>query len=163
MLIIVSGLIASGKTTIAKRIAEKTNAILLRTDVVRREIYPNPTYSDEEVNDVYQRVFQQAKILLEKGKNVILDATFSRQKIRDQAKSIAGNTGAEFLLVEVKSSADDTIAKKRVEARIDDAANTNFEGYLKSKMAFEAINEDHIIIDNSGLLDTAYKQIDIYF
>ncbi len=159
MLIIVSGLIASGKTTVAKYIAEKINATFLRTDVLRREIYPNPTYSDDEVNDIYQRVFQQAKISLQQGKNVVLDATFSKQKMRDQAKSIAEEAQTLFLLVEVISSGDVT-AKKRIEERVNDAANTSYRGYLKSKTEFEPIVENHIVIYNSGSLDETYKQVD---
>ncbi len=159
MLIIVSGYIASGKTTVAKYIAEKINAVLLRTDVLRREIYPNPTYSDEEVNDIYRRVFQRAKVSLEQGKNVVLDATFSKQKMRNRAKNIAEDAGTEFLLVEVISSGD-KLAKKRIEERVNDAANTSYEEYLKSKPAFEAITENHSVIDNSGSLDETYIQVD---
>lgn len=36
-LIIICGLPGTGKTTTAKKIAAKTNSVLLRTDVVRKE------------------------------------------------------------------------------------------------------------------------------
>ena len=54
-LIIVCGLQGTGKTTVAKKIAEKINAVILRSDVLRMEILKDPKYTEEEKQKIYDR------------------------------------------------------------------------------------------------------------
>ncbi|MCK5333755.1 MAG: AAA family ATPase, partial [Candidatus Aenigmarchaeota archaeon] len=79
MLILFSGLPATGKTTLARRVAKKTGAIILRTDVIRKELFALPKYTEEEKEQVYGEMFLRAEKFLVKGQTVILDANFYLQ------------------------------------------------------------------------------------
>lgn len=82
MLVLIYGYIGVGKSTVAKRIAEKINGVILRSDEIRRTIYPSPTHSKEEIQHVYELFFEELKKFLVEDENVVLDATFHLKKNR---------------------------------------------------------------------------------
>lgn len=73
-LYIMCGLPGSGKSTFAKELAEKENAIIVSTDSIRQEFYGN-----EEIQGDTEKVFKKAYIdilnNLNRNNNVIFDAT----------------------------------------------------------------------------------------
>lgn len=86
-----TGLPGCGKTTIAKRVEallhEKgIDAKTLQLDEIRKVITPYPRYTEEERDIVYASLAYMAKLLMEAGKNVIIDATANRQRYRDLAR-----------------------------------------------------------------------------
>lgn len=145
MLIIVCGLQETGKTTVAKKIGKKTGAILLRTDIIRKELFKNPTYSQKEKTRIYSEMFLRAKKLLQDNNTVILDATFAEKQNRHQAKKIADETGSKFKMIGVKCLSKEII-KERLRARFNDESDAKYNHYLKYKKIFEPIAEKHIII-----------------
>jgi predicted kinase len=64
MLFVVCGLQGTGKTAVSRLISWKTGAVLLRTDVIRRELFEKPTYSEEEKNRVYEEMFARDQELM---------------------------------------------------------------------------------------------------
>ena len=161
MLVIVCGLQGTGKTTVAKRIAAKRNATLLRTDTLRKELVLAPQYSDQENERVYDEMFIRARSLLQQHVNTILDATFSTFVRRNKAREVAQQCRAQFKIVTV--SAAEQIVKTRLEHRSGDDSEAGYQEYLKSKGLFERITEDHVEIDNNGTLDDLDTQIAIHF
>lgn len=159
-LTIVCGLQGVGKTTVARRIAERVHATLLRTDVIRKELQISQ-YSEEEKQKVYNEMFSKAKKLLQGNKNVVLDATFIRQKNREQAQQIAEQTSVNFQIVHVVSS--EKTVKRRLEERVGDESEAGFQQYSNSKNSFEPIIGMHIAIDNSGAREETFEQLDKYF
>lgn len=159
-LIVVCGLQGTGKTTIARRILERIQAVLLRTDVIRKELEISQ-YSEEAKQMVYNEMFSKARNLLQENKNVVLDATFIRQKNRDQAQQIAKEVNADFRIIQVVSSIE--AVKERIGKRVDDESEAKFEQYLNSKKAFETVTGNHIIIDNSGTIEDTFRQLEKYF
>lgn len=88
-----TGLPGSGKTAIAHRTAAllKKKGIdvkLLQLDEIRRVLTPDPKYTDEERDIVYLSLGYMAKLLVESGVNVFIDATANRRKYRDAARKI---------------------------------------------------------------------------
>jgi hypothetical protein len=162
MLLIVCGLPGAGKTVVAKKIAKKIGAVLLRTDVIRKKIIKKPTYSKEEKLRVYDNMFSVARKLLQNREAVILDATFAEKSNRQQAKKIAKETGLEFEIIEVKCSSE-KIIKERLQKRFKDESDAKYEHYLKYKKIFEPITEKHIIIDNFDKLGKIDNQINNFF
>ena len=161
MLILVSGYIGVGKSTVAKRIAKKINGVILRSDEIRSKIYPSPTHSKEEIQHVYELFFKELKKLLTEDKNVVLDATFHLKKNRDSIIDIAKQLNVDLKIVEVRCDSDEE-AKRRIESRNDGVSKTDYNQYLKHKSEFEEIGEEKIIIDNTGDLKNTYDQIDIF-
>ena len=147
-LVVVTGLQGSGKSTVGRILAERLNALLLRSDVIRRELFDVRHYTQDETNVVFNTMFDRARSYLSEGKNVILDAVFAKKSERQTIREIAKNTGSAFILIEV--ICDESILKKRIEQRSGDASEGEFEDYLKFKKIFEPIAEDHVLINNSG-------------
>jgi predicted kinase len=143
ILIIVSGLIGTGKTTTARELAAKFGAVHLLSDVIRKEMFSKRTYSREETDLVYAELFRRAEAVLKNG-NVVLDATFLFKKYREAAKRLAEKIGADFLMIETRCPEE--IVKKRLAARINDASEAKFFHYLEQKNEFEPIEEPHLIV-----------------
>jgi adenylylsulfate kinase-like enzyme len=85
------GLPGSGKTTISKLVVELLEeegieTVYVSMDEVRKKIFPNPTYSDEERDAAYRALVLIASMLCNKGHNVVLDATAHKKKWRDLAR-----------------------------------------------------------------------------
>ena len=91
-LIVMIGISASGKSTIAKQIAERDNCIIVSSDAIRGEICEGGV-SDQSKNEEVFRIFhRRIKENLLKGNNVIADATNitikSRKAIFDAVRNI---------------------------------------------------------------------------
>jgi len=87
-----TGLPASGKSTVTRALAAELSArgvrpAVLESDAVRREITPNATYSEEERDAFYATVAYLARMLVVHGIPVIVDATANRRAYRDRART----------------------------------------------------------------------------
>src|SRR6056297_1413041 len=88
-LVVVCGLPGVGKTTVAEDIAERLDGRLLRTDVIRKEILPDPDYTEEEARMVYREMFDRAREEVEDGGSVVLDGTFKDTRYRNRATVVS--------------------------------------------------------------------------
>ena len=165
MLVLVCGLPGTGKSTVAERVAELLPASLLRTDVVRKELFPDPTYASEESAAVYDELFSRATERLEDGEHVVLDATFRQRDLRERAAGVAAAAGADFRLVRVECA--ESVVRERIERRQreeDDESDADFAVYEQLKDEFEPIEgEDHVVVDNSGSLSETLDAVDEAF
>lgn len=80
-LILLVGLPASGKSTLAEELSVKYNANILSSDAIREEILGDVNNQSENTN-VFEVMNNRAKALLSKGGNVIYDATNINRKRR---------------------------------------------------------------------------------
>ncbi len=149
MLILVCGLPGTGKTTVAEAIAKKAKAAVLSTDILRKEMMNDPSYSATEKTMVYGMLFSMAEMML-KTRNVVLDGTFYRKDLRDRAREIAAAAKSGFRMVEVVC--DERLIRERLEKRkkTHSASDADFAVYAKLKKAFEPIREKHAVIDTGG-------------
>ncbi|MFM7572925.1 MAG: AAA family ATPase, partial [Snowella sp.] len=89
-MIVMSGLSGSGKSTVAKYLAPKINAIHLRSDAVREHLAGIPLnqagdeslYSPEMNEKTYQFLLDLGFLLISQGFSVILDAKYDRHQWR---------------------------------------------------------------------------------
>lgn len=117
----VTGLPGSGKTTITNVAADilKAKGIrvkVLNIDDVRKVLTPRPTYSEEERAIVYAALAYMAKLLVDEGVNVIIDATGNLRKYRDVARELIPD------FVEIFVSCPLDVAMEREAARIGGSA-----------------------------------------
>lgn len=93
----ITGLPGSGKTAIAQKVRKLLDArgiapvTVLELDEIRKFITPQPTYSDEERDIVYAALVYMAKLLVDCGIPVIIDATANRRKYRERARDAIPN------------------------------------------------------------------------
>ncbi len=103
-LALIGGNPGSGKSTVARELAEQFGAQVISTDDVRRElrdsgaisgspgVLDSGLYSPDNVAAVYETVLHRARVLLGEGQSVILDGTWQDPDLRAQARRMAGET-----------------------------------------------------------------------
>lgn len=140
---IVCGLPGVGKTTTAREIAAQQDATIIRSDVVRKQLFPDPTYSRMETEQVYEAVLDRARAHLPSP--VVLDATWRRQRHRGKAIALAEREGVDHRIVKVEC--DEHVVKRRITERSNDASDADFSIYLQAE--FEPLVRDADIVDNT--------------
>ena len=87
----ITGLPGSGKSVISSKLINRLNennlhAQLLSSDTLRKILTPNPSYSLEERDVVYDTLAYIALLLTQNGVNVVIDATANLRRYRDKAR-----------------------------------------------------------------------------
>ncbi len=147
MLVVISGLPGTGKTTVSKEIANQLKAEVLSTDRIRKKMSNKPEYTQKRKRSVYREMFQQAQDLLSKDENVILDATFFKKEWRDQAFKIGKKAKGCVFLIKIVCP-EDTV-KKRIHERYKnraDYSDADYRVYKMIKNKFESIKKEHFVI-----------------
>lgn len=129
-LIAIGGLSGTGKSTLARALADRlTGALLLRSDVERKlqfgvaetsRLGPE-SYTPEVTERVYRALAEKAAAALSGGRIVIVDAVFARPSERTAIEAVARTTAAPF--VGLWLEAPQSVQIERVEARRGDASD----------------------------------------
>jgi predicted kinase len=101
----------AGKTTTAKLIAQQTGAVHLSSDDLRGKMFPKPTFSEAEHDQLYKELDKQAELLLMQRKSVVYDANLNRYQHRLQKYQLASRANGRVLLLWVQTPKE--IAKQR--------------------------------------------------
>ncbi|WP_128904983.1 AAA family ATPase [Halorubrum amylolyticum] len=159
-LVVVCGLPGVGKTTVAERIADRVGGEVLRTDVIRKELFDEPAYTDAETEAVYAELIDRAGDRVAEGSAVVLDATFADARFRADARETGERAADGLALVEVEC--DEAVVERRIERR-DGISDADFEVHLHFKELFDRIETDHVVVDNSGDQAETFAQVDAAF
>ena len=126
-LIIVGGGPGTGKTTLARALADSLGAPVISTDDVRAEmvrlgeisgtagVLDEGLYTTDNIDAVYQGVLRRAHLGLCEGRTVILDGTWLEERHRDSARRQAADSAAR--LVEFSCSAPLEASVARIRTR----------------------------------------------
>ena len=136
-----------GKSTLAKNLAPMINATILSSDKIRKELFPNPTYSSFERKLVYDVMIILAKYLNEVKRNCILDATFNREDSRIEIREKLQLNDKQFQIIECFCPEEVVIA--RLKSRKEDYSDATIEVYQKMKKIYEPVRIGHITIDTT--------------
>lgn len=134
-LYLICGLLGSGKTTLAKKIAEEKKAFHLSEDDFM-EILFNTYYGDEKREAVAKLQRNLAQKLLAQGLDVVMDAGFWGIPERDLLSEVAKNAKAKMELHYMNTSFE--ILEQRIIARNQNLESqyqtplTEFENWKKS-------------------------------
>lgn len=158
-LVVLSGYPGVGKSFVAREIdrAVSGSAVLLQTDKIRKELFPNPTYSGDESQKVYDTLFDRARENVRNGKIVLLDATFNLEIGRRTAEHIADDENADFTILFV--TCDDETARQRIRNREDSVSDADIDVYETIKETFERFEREYSEIDNSGTKRETRSQV----
>lgn len=146
VMLLVRGLMGTGKSTIANALSEILGAELLQTDLLRRHLfdasdvkakYGEGVYTDECRRKVYDEMFAQANDTLSKGIPVVLDGTFLIEELRRRAASIAKKYESGYLIV--NCCRPDDVVRQRIRKRLTagDAASEARPELLEQQRADE--------------------------
>ncbi len=141
-LILVAGLPGTGKSTLARLLANVANFEVIRSDVVRKQLvneagertgpaeFGKGIYTLEWTQRTYDECLRRSKEMLLDGKRVLVDANFreeaSRRLFLDAATKLGVRCG---LLI---CQADSEIIRMRLANRRDDASDADWSVYLKA-------------------------------
>ena len=152
ILLITCGLPGTWKTETSQEISKIKRYPILRTDLIRLEVLKNEDVFDEKVASsmskrelVYDEMFRQAEDLAQKGKGVILDATFVTQKLRRRAAEIAAKCKIPFVILQTHCSEKASITRilRRTKQNYESNALTK-QAYLNNKKRFEPVDLDDL-------------------
>jgi aminoglycoside phosphotransferase family enzyme/predicted kinase len=109
-MVLVGGLPGTGKSTLARGLADALDAVVLRSDELRRELSPEEArspaadsgyrqgrYRPEVTAATYRTMLERARVALEQGESVVLDATWQSEAQRRAAREVAGETSSEVV------------------------------------------------------------------
>lgn len=159
-LVVVCGLPGVGKSTVARLVADRVDAEVLRTDVVRKELFDDPTYSSEETAAVYDELLDRAADRVADGRRVVLDATFKTRERRLEARDLADRLDCGFRLVHVDCEA--SVVERRIADR-DGVSDADFEVHREFRERFEPVEVEHVAVDNSGREAETARQVEAAF
>jgi aminoglycoside phosphotransferase family enzyme/predicted kinase len=165
MLVAVAGLIASGKSTVAARIAAELSAPTVEADRTRKGMLNVPphyelrhdawqgAYAPELTEQVYAELMRRARVVLASGRPVVIDASFRSRSTREAARALAEQQKVPFLLVECR--VDLRLAETRLRAR--ERSLSISDGRLAMLDAFRASFEPVLELDPAQhvVVDTA--------
>jgi predicted kinase len=149
VLVVIGGLPATGKSTIAKIVAEQTRTPYLRVDRIEHAIVAWSELTQPLGPVGYAVAYELAREQLELGLDVIVECVNPIALTRDSWLRPAEEAGAAILEVEVACS-DESEHRRRVENRPSD-----IEGLVKPRWAavlereYEPWNRDHLVVDSA--------------
>ncbi len=153
MIIMVLGLPGSGKSYFAERLAKEIDAEYLNSDKIRKEIVPERTYSDKEKALVYKVMLNNMLDLSDKNKDVVLDASFYCNEMREPFLNYSKTTLA---IIEVW--VDEDIIKQRLK-KSRPYSEADFKVYQLLKQQWEPLQQPHLILESGDIGDMLSKAV----
>jgi predicted kinase len=141
--ILVSGLPGSGKTYFAKRLAPVLGAAYFSSDILRKTLTPDRTYSPAEKATVYAALVERMSHSLRAAQTVVLDATFHLASTREEFIKAARAANTKTLWIEVR--ANKSVVRERLKLRREDS-DADYGTYLKLRDEYQPIKEPHLVL-----------------
>lgn len=117
-LFIMVGISASGKSTIANRIAERENCVIVSSDAIRGEICEGGVSDQSKNDEVFKIFYKRIRSNLAIGHNVIADATNLTIKSRKAIFEAVNKVGCNVIAF---------VVDKKLENCINDNASAHRE------------------------------------
>ena len=165
-LVLVAGLMGTGKSVLARALAPLIGADIVQMDAVRKEMLRIPArehryedfgrgiYADDVSREAYAKALEIALGKMETAGAVIIDASYKSARERSLAAEAGRSAGADVFVVEC--ACPDDIVEKRLDARLaggTDVSDGRREIFQAQKAEFERIDEMpggvHVVADTS--------------
>lgn len=166
MLLLVGGLMGTGKSTLATALGTELGCKIVSSDVTRKRLagvsltephadaFGAGLYTADVTARTYEAMVEEASGLLADGRSVILDASFARHNDRRAAARIASQAGARAAFIECQCPRDVALARladrwrRRAERREESAgvpsraSDGRPELYDAQRATWEAVTPD---------------------
>jgi uncharacterized protein len=175
-LLAVGGMIASGKSSLAEALGERLGAPVIGSDETRKRLCGveattplrdgawRDAYGPEVTERVYAELVRRARVVLESGRSVILDATFRSRGDREAARHLAASASASFRFVECRVPEAVARARLLTRARGPSVSDGRPEIYAEFAARYEPVTElepaEYVRIDTSGRLEASIAQLE---
>lgn len=155
-LILLCGLSFSGKSTLAKILAQRLDAAVVSLDDINEErgLFGGQGISGEEWEATHRIADERVAGLLRAGRTVIVDDTGSPRFVRDRWRSIADQTRAAFAIVWVDVDVETQQERWKANRASHVRHDVTDEVMQEHRATFEPpLDENHIRIDARDVLD----------
>ena len=150
MLIAFAGLAGTGKTTLARALAQQLRATYLRIDTIEQALRDSGTLAAEVGPAGYLVAYAIAEANLRLGQIVIADSVNPLRITREAWRQSAANAAAPIVEVEIICS-DAAEHRRRVEARSVDIEGLVAPSWQKViERDYESWDRPHVVINTAG-------------
>jgi predicted kinase len=164
MIVLMAGLPGTGKTTLARELAQLTQGALLSKDEIRAALFApeDVEYSVKQDDFVMEVMLEAARFLVENTstRKIFLDGrTFSHRYQVDRVLEFARELAQPWAVIECTCS--DESARRRLDLEPDashPAHNRTFALYLEMKARFEPITYSKTTIDSDQPLELCLQK-----
>jgi len=165
MIVIMAGLPGTGKSTLARAVAQRLPGAVLDKDIIRAALFQpaHVEYSLAQDDYCQEIMLQTAAYLLAKDAilHVLLDGrTFSRRYQRERVIEFCRQVGTTWAVLECVC-AEQTAVRRLAEAvsqNTHPAANRTPELYRQIREAWEPIDGPKLVIDTDADLESCVDQ-----
>ena len=166
-LVMLAGLPGTGKSTLARRLAEELPAVMIESDRVRQTLFDPPDYSAEESRRVHMVCHILMGWYLRHYYHVVYDATNLYEYHRQLVYRLAERSGARLVVGDVTASEE--VVRQRLAPRPrqqpgphnrEDYSDADWDVYVSMRRRAEPIQRGHLTLDTSqGDLDRAIAEL----
>lgn len=173
-MIIVFGLIASGKSTLAAALASRRGLALLSADYTRKELAGLPLYEpqrdatfrgfygDAASQRVYDELMERASELLRSGRSVVIDASFRSRAQRDAARELAAARGCDASFLQCvcpREAALERLDQRATAPSLSDGRAEIYDAFAEHYEPPVALGPEHCIrVDTTRPLRASLEQ-----
>jgi hypothetical protein len=152
-LLIMVGAPGSGKSYLGRTLSEALGAEIIQTDAVRKEMFPDPSYSPAEAAAVYTTCHRRIAAALAEGRRVVFDGTNLRERRRRTLYQLAERASAPTVVV-VAYASEETIRARLLHRAAggdpDDQSDADWSIYLRMRRDTEPVPRPHIIVNTAA-------------
>ena len=175
-LLITSGLMGTGKTTLARALARRLALVYLSSDVVRKrlaglrpdehrfEAFGQGIYSEDFSRQTYDALLTEAYAWLQRGCSVVLDASFKRAAERARARALAASLDLPFAALECVCP--EAIVRERLIERLGkpgEASDGRWELFAQQQRDFDPCDElppdRRLIVDTTAPVEHCAERV----
>jgi aminoglycoside phosphotransferase family enzyme len=167
-LVLIGGLPGTGKSTLAAALAQRTDASVLRSDEVRKELagcvgqaaaapFGAGIYDSDFTAATYRELLHRAGVALLLGESVIVDASWADEAWRAEARLMAAVSHSD--VVELRCEASVEVANKRMLVRAATGTDpSDADSTIAAAMADRVAPwPQAVTVDTSAGIDAALK------
>ena len=143
MLLAITRLPGTGKSTFAKALAERLQAVHLNTDIIRDALNLRGQYDASSKAKIYDEMQRRTAAALSEGRTVLVDGTFYKRALRAQFEALAEQHHHSMQWIEIRAA--EAVIRQRV-AKKRQYSEADFDVYLQIKAKFEPLEQSHLTL-----------------